>query len=50
VTVPPVAVPAEAVTVAVNVTDWPVVDGFWDDTRAVVVVAGAVVVLSSRPT
>jgi hypothetical protein len=36
-----VAVPLAAVTVAVNVTDWPEVDGFSEDCSVVVVEMGA---------
>jgi hypothetical protein len=36
-----VGVPALLVTVAVNVTDWPTVEGFTDDVTAVVVAAEA---------
>jgi hypothetical protein len=35
----PVGVPALLVTVAVNVTDWPKVEGLTEDVTAVVVVA-----------
>src|SRR5205823_1060109 len=38
----PVGVPDPDVTVAVKVTDWPTVDGFWLDVSAVVVVAATV--------
>ena len=37
----PVGVPSEAVTVAVNVTDWPKLDGFGDEVTDVVDVAAA---------
>ena len=41
---PPVGMPAPGATgttVAVKVTDWPVLDGFWLDDRFAVVIAGA---------
>src|SRR4051812_31835817 len=50
VTAPPEAVPDWALTVAVNVTDWPEFDGLSDETRLVVVETGAALVLRSRPT
>jgi hypothetical protein len=43
----PVGVPALLVTVAVNVTDWPTVDGFADDVTAVVVLTGFTVCVST---
>jgi hypothetical protein len=43
----PVGVPALLVTVAVNVTDCPTVEGFTDDVTAVVVVTGFTVCVST---
>jgi hypothetical protein len=43
----PVGVPPLLVTVAVNVTDWPTVDGFTDDVTAVVVLTGFTVCVST---
>ena len=37
---PPVGVPLEAVTVAVNVTGWPKTDGFGEEVTVVVEVTG----------